>query len=170
MNKEQARLEEIRKRADAATEGEWEQANKSVRVAASQEKHSYGKSAPTGYFGGICNCLGIRTGLSISQQVNTQATKNAEFIAHARQDIPYLLDLIESIQRERDERDNPKPLDFNQLKVGNPVWIAGLNRWELILGIDAEWMKIYLSNNKQLIYGSCDLYATEPKGDEARCD
>ena len=74
-------------------------------------------------------------------------------------------DLIESLQRERD---NPQPLDFNQLKVGNPVWITGLNRWELILGIDAEWMKIYLSNNNQLIYGSCDLYATEPKGDEAK--
>ena len=95
MNKEQAKLQEIRARADAATEGKWERANKSVRV-----EGEYGDSAPTGYDGGICNCLGIRAGLNISKQINAQAKRNAEFIAHARQDIPFLLGLIESLQRE----------------------------------------------------------------------
>lgn len=43
---------------------------------------------------------------------------------------------------EKAARDNPQPLTLEQLKerVGQPVWISGLNRWGIIgrKGVDAD--------------------------------
>lgn len=92
------RLDAIRARCERATPVEWECANKSVRVVGTQQQHSFGKTAPTGYEGGICNCLGgssYRAGKN--DPINVQARANADFIAHARTDVPDMLAEIERL-------------------------------------------------------------------------
>ena len=86
MNKEQARIQEIRTRANAATGGIWKTSKKQVYSPGVQDV--------------VCNCAGkIYSGYHGDHE---QALKNAEFIANARQDIPYLLDLVEFLQRENE--------------------------------------------------------------------
>ncbi|GLJ03540.1 hypothetical protein LNK20_11500 [Bacillus safensis] len=67
------RLEEIRQRADAATEGPWE----------------IGKQSPNGL-----NNIGTIGGLLTAQTTNED---NAKYIAHARQDIPWLISEIDRL-------------------------------------------------------------------------
>ncbi|WP_434599963.1 hypothetical protein [Bacillus sp. PM43] len=71
-----AQLEEIRQRADAATEGPW-------RI---------GKQSPNGL-----NNIGTIGGLLTAQTTNED---DAKYIAHARQDIPALLDHIAEVEQE----------------------------------------------------------------------
>ncbi|OQV53338.1 hypothetical protein [Bacillus velezensis] len=71
-------LEEIRQRADAATEGPW-------RI---------GKQSPNGL-----NNIGTIGGLLTAQ---TTDEDDAKYIAHARRDIPVLLDHIEELQGKID--------------------------------------------------------------------
>ena len=82
-----SRVDDIRARADKATRGPWKNANKSVRVQGTQCCNR----APTGYKGGICNCLGGGALDGVNSPVNKQALANAIFIAHARDDVPWLL-------------------------------------------------------------------------------
>jgi hypothetical protein len=92
---DQQRIAEIEARCEAATPGPWETANKSVRVVGTQQQASFGKYAPNAYEGGICNCLGgssYQTGKN--GPINVQARNNAAFIAHSREDIPFLLSLL----------------------------------------------------------------------------
>lgn len=98
------RIQEIKARVEAATPGEWEQANKSVRVVGTQIDYGCYKSAPTGRDGGICNCLGGGYQDGKNHPANIQAVKNAEFITHSKQDILWLIDQLESIQQEREDR------------------------------------------------------------------
>lgn len=182
MSDQEKRMQEIRERANAATAGEWEQANKSVRVANTQVDCGSYKAAPTGDEGGICNCLGISIYRGAkSHPINVQATKNAEFIAHARQDIPYLLDLIESIQQEQQE---PEPLGVFELPdfVGKPVFYADAksdtHEWKIVESAYIDYSEyecslFMLSGNYEetevtgmdIISGAVKLYATEPKGE-----
>lgn len=67
------KLEEIRQRADAATEGPW-------RI---------GKQSPNGL-----NNIGTIGGLLIAQTTNED---DAKYIAHARQDIPWLISEIDRL-------------------------------------------------------------------------
>ncbi|WP_025851663.1 hypothetical protein [Bacillus velezensis] len=69
-----AQLEEVRQRADAATEGPW-------RI---------GKQSPNGL-----NNIGTIGGLLTAQTTNED---DAKYIAHARQDIPALLGHIAALQ------------------------------------------------------------------------
>lgn len=97
------RIAEIKARCEAATPGPWETANKSVRVAGSQQEASWGKYAPNGYDGGICNCLGGNSYRATKNSpVNVQARANADFIAHSREDLPWALDIIAAQQAEID--------------------------------------------------------------------
>ena len=92
MNDTEKRIAAIQERCDKATPGPWEQANKSVRVVGSQLVNSWGNEAPSGWQGGICNCLGAQKYQGgKNHPLNQQAKANAEFIAHARVDVPYLL-------------------------------------------------------------------------------
>ena len=95
--------DEIRARAEAATPAPWEAANKSVRVSGTQQTYSWGHEAPTGCQGGICNCLGRGYGGKKNDPINVQAAINAQFISHAREDIPALLDALEAKERENAE-------------------------------------------------------------------
>lgn len=72
-------ITEIGKRAEAATEGPW-------RI---------GKQSPNG-----ANNIGTMGGLMTAQ---TTDKANAEFIAHARTDVPSLLAEIERLRTERDK-------------------------------------------------------------------
>lgn len=121
MSDQEKRIQEIRERANAATAGEWEQANKSVRVKGTQLDYGCYKAAPTGFDGGICNCLGGGYQDGKKHPVNVQAVKNAEFISHARQDIPYLLDLLDQLQRERQEPEPPKIVERHR---GSYKWVT----------------------------------------------
>ena len=67
------KLEEIRQRADAATEGPW-------RI---------GKQSPNGL-----NNIGTIGGLLTAQTTNED---DAKYIAHARQDIPWLMSEIDRL-------------------------------------------------------------------------
>ncbi|AKF31577.1 MULTISPECIES: hypothetical protein [Bacillus] len=67
------KLEEIRQRADAATEGPW-------RI---------GKQSPNGL-----NNIGTIGGLLTAQTTNED---DAKYIAHARQDIPWLISEIDRL-------------------------------------------------------------------------
>ncbi|UUT18404.1 hypothetical protein [Bacillus velezensis] len=71
-----AQLEEIRQRTDAATEGPW-------RI---------GKQSPNGL-----NNIGTIGGLLTAQTTNED---DAKYIAHARKDIPALLDHIAEVEQE----------------------------------------------------------------------
>jgi len=76
-------------------------------------------------------------------------------------------DLLESLQRERQERENPEPLTFNQLseRVGKPVYVGVLERWEIIDFIEPELFHIHSRSGNVFRFGATRLYATEPKGD-----
>jgi len=97
MNKN--RILEIKSRLANVTAGEWERANKSVRVKGTQETYSWGKAAPNGWSGGICNCLGTGYSGNKNHPINVQACHNAEFITHAPSDVAFLLERYEK-QRE----------------------------------------------------------------------
>jgi hypothetical protein len=79
---------EIVARHERTTKGPWEAVRKSVRVAGASNEFG----APRGNDGtGICNTLGAGYGSGRHDPVNQQATANADFIAHAPQDIADLL-------------------------------------------------------------------------------
>lgn len=92
-------LQAILARCEAATEGPWERAEKSVRVIGSQVDMWYGKAAPNGFGGGICNCLGGGYPSKRGDAVNVQARANAEFIAHARSDLPATVIELQQLRR-----------------------------------------------------------------------
>lgn len=74
-------------------------------------------------------------------------------------------DIIESLQRERD---NPQPLTWNQIseRVGKPVYVRALERWEIIDHVWSEATHIIMRSGNRFLYGATRLYATEPKGDD----
>ena len=91
-------LEVIEERANAATPGPWIEVKKSVRVLTNFSPKG---KAPSGYEGGICNCLGCyRPGIDRQSDLNLQAAANAEFIAHAREDVPELIEDIRILRSE----------------------------------------------------------------------
>lgn len=88
-------VEGIKARADAATPGPWE---------------AFGKAVAAPIADGRCNCAG---GIPESSYVHEPhcgleplildvSLADAEFIAHARQDVPALLDRIAELEAERD--------------------------------------------------------------------
>ena len=100
----QEQINEIRRRCDAATPGPWISKNKSVRTLLSDGEERALNSAPTGWQGGICNCLGCSKWVDDkNHSINDQAVRNAKFIAAARQDIPALLEALEAERKQADE-------------------------------------------------------------------
>ena len=88
MSDQEKRIQEIRERANAATQAPWR---------LDKEIHAHLRHEGTGWPIASFYDEHFR---------GEQWEKDAAFIANARQDIPYLLDLIESLQRERQE---PEP-------------------------------------------------------------
>lgn len=111
----QSRLDAIRARCEAATPGPWEAVNKSVRLAGVVCEFSWGKEAPDGHNGGICNCLGASYGAKKNDPVNEQARGNAAFIAASRTDVPDLLAEVERLQAENEQLRNENVLCKNAL-------------------------------------------------------
>ena len=95
MDKKQ--IEEIRSRAEAATPGPWHNYDRGigyeVHVGPATEKHWWQAGEDGHERGGECSCIhdGFRETIPNEQ--------NADFIAHARQDIPDLLDALEAAQK-----------------------------------------------------------------------
>lgn len=81
-------LDEIKARAEAATQGEWEY-DYAGCVSVYDEKGNHGFD--------ICECEDICT---------ENAEANGEFIAHAREDIPALIAALEAKERELQEFKN----------------------------------------------------------------
>ena len=80
-------LQQLRMDYEAATGGEWEAADKSVRTA---RERIPGAPAPNSYHGGICNCLG--DGMQgKNNPVNVEARANAQHIVSAHNRMPLLL-------------------------------------------------------------------------------
>ena len=75
-----SRLEEIKARADAATEGPW-----------ARDMHSPDMSGRSGWYIRGPRKLGLRSMVLNSRMLSG----DAEFIEHAREDVPYLLRLVE---------------------------------------------------------------------------
>lgn len=80
-------LDEIEARAKEATEGPWIRVNKQVQ-----------KADGSGTIGAICNCVGAGYEGRRSDFKNVQAMCDSLFIAHAREDVPTLCQMV----RERD--------------------------------------------------------------------
>ena len=92
MNKNR-RLQEIRDRAEKATEGPW-------CLVSNNQIHDRETK--------FNNC-GVRIGETpnlIAVEKCPNGSENAEFIAHARQDIPYLLDALQQAQEENKKLKN----------------------------------------------------------------
>lgn len=79
------RLSEIRARCDAATPGPWD-------IGGIRKNLIQTANAP------FCEVCTVRGGSSF-QEIDGQQKSNAAFIAHAREDIPYLLSEIERLKQ-----------------------------------------------------------------------
>lgn len=101
------------------------------------------------------------------QEIKERYSENQRPYLNAGQrtwdDIQYLLGLVESLQRETE----PVPLTFNQLseRVGKPVFVGVLERWEIIDFIKPELFHIHMRSGNIFRFGATRLYATEPKGE-----
>ena len=80
------RIEEIKARCEAATKGPWEVIEKGNSVLSHSVVTVAFDSEPQ-----VNICSGI-----------SPRKNNSDFIAHSREDIPYLLDEIERLTKERD--------------------------------------------------------------------
>ena len=79
-----SRIEEIRQRAEKATEGPWEIATSGFHIG--REIRPKGMPQIS-----IALCRGILLG---------QGPANAEFIARAREDVPHLLERVAELEKE----------------------------------------------------------------------
>lgn len=118
------RLQDIKKRADAATDGPWEIEGKAVPWNAKQESPFVDQGA------GIC---GVIVGGSQDEQggaVGILKNEDAAFIANARQDIPDLLEEI-AFLREAIDRACPLMAIFanNKDRYINKQWYKELEYW-----------------------------------------
>ena len=99
-------------------------------------------------------------------------------------DISWLIEQLESLQREQEERENPKPLTIDELgklassdpACGRHCFVKSLESgrvFHALVDIDSEGIVVMIGSNKKLLiekYGELWIaYATEPKG-EATCD
>ena len=159
MSDQEKRIQEIRERANAGTSTDW-------FVPKNAKKIVFSQSTPA----------------LIVATCHDEA--DAQFIAHARQDIPYLLDLIESLQRETE----PVPLTVDRMREivltheDNAVWVqptywfnngyayrALLDLFQdHIIALDARTMTNGIDDETidEYNYGKTWLaYATEPEGE-----
>jgi hypothetical protein len=83
------RVEEIETRASAATEGPWSD----VRVGREGDGNSRSHEEQ------ICNQAGVGV-LIVTHDGSDEGRANGNFIAHARQDVPFLLDLVKKQAEE----------------------------------------------------------------------
>ena len=109
------RLAEIRERADKATPGPWECEHEdyvsSVYLGSANAGSYPVQRAP------------IHRDTDITDRQADEARSTVEFIAHSREDAPYLLDLIDSLIAERDEA-LENALRFHQLvRPSDEDWV-----------------------------------------------
>ena len=118
-------LASIRERAEAATEGPWLQGREKVRYESAREV--YTERDPSRTSRDVCRA--------------DEADEDAEFIAHAREDVPALLAEVERLQRADalmldSARSTPTGLDI-QMHAGGPntqkalIFIADAMRSQL---------------------------------------
>lgn len=96
------RMKEIRERCERATPGPW-------------EIETYSNYVGYSIYGSMVGCLAERWyAESLSEKENVEMHGNAEFISHARQDIPWLLrraeagaKLSEAVKEYRKELERP---------------------------------------------------------------
>jgi hypothetical protein len=105
------RLEEIAKRVDAATEGPW-------RAVVSED---YGRPTSFGW-------VAASSGEVMGEASAAGLLSDAEFIAHARTDVPYLLEALRSLREERDEAMVRPPLASEQAKAALRLRAASKER------------------------------------------
>lgn len=91
----QDRLDEIQARADKATEGEWEARHRAGLDWLSQSPHVDNDGHEPGSSVGLADAVDPLWG---SLWPSRNANADAEFIAHARTDVPWLIDQV----RKRD--------------------------------------------------------------------
>ena len=156
MSDQEKRIQEIMERAESGTKNDWFVPKNAKQIVFNEQDHPLI----------VARC---------------EDAEDAEFIAHARQDIPYLLDLVESLQRERD---NPQPLTLEQMldMEGAPVWTVTIGleysgRYELCTAHMACACPLHrvlrcvtaigeVTDYELDSYGKTWLaYATEPKGE-----
>lgn len=119
------RLEEIRKRVDAATKGPWGAWISGATICV---------SAPNGKRRDGVDQIIHWTGFDACYEPIEKQKTNARFIANARSDVPYLLDLIDTLSRREAEmraalRDTADTLE-QYYEDGEPMdwrqWVADL--------------------------------------------
>ncbi len=107
---DQARLDEIRTRAQAATPEPWGWLAYEPSTLVSYD-----------YLGDpVAEKYGLRPRVLATGEYNrkTPSRHDADFIAHARDDVPYLLDLVASLTTERDMwHDDATKLDAMAVKL-----------------------------------------------------
>lgn len=121
MNEQQTqRMQEIKARHTATTQGEWK-ATKSECACESYEcdkgvsRYEASERACSG-----CDGFAITEGASVigprevdCGEYSYYTDEDAEFMASAHQDIPWLIEQLESLQREQAERESPRPAALN---------------------------------------------------------
>lgn len=109
------RLAEIRARVEKATQGPWTATagyDGGATVAIMRDWRDWREG-----YGGGASVLGPEAWIHSAQKHQPDA--NAEFIAHAREDIPYLLDLLASSESV------PPPLsELVTCSLADPDWVA----------------------------------------------
>ena len=104
------RLAEIRERADKATPGPWEYEHEdyvsSVYLGSANAGSYPVQRAP------------IHRDTDITDRQADEARSTVEFIAHSREDVPYLLSVIDSLTAERDhDRHRKEVAEFEREEV-----------------------------------------------------
>ena len=104
-----AQIAEIRARCEAATPGPWIVSNGRDKVCAKNVPAYADKTARVV----VADCMKENNGRRFEEDY-AMAQRDAEFIAHARQDIPALLDEVERLTEEN-KRLNRKISDISKM-------------------------------------------------------
>lgn len=144
-----SRFDEIKARADAATEGPW------VR-----DMHSPDMSGRSGWYIRGPRKLGLRSMVLNSRMLSG----DAEFVAAAREDVPWLVDQVESLERWKFEacevmsglRELGKALGLGLgVQITGPAALAEVER----LTAERDWLAAQVARVEKLAAGHrCEPY------------
>lgn len=128
------RIAEIREREQSATPGPW-------RVRAGNVYHPTNVATDEAEPWTMCEIIPGCNGLELPE--GEEDAGNAQFIASARTDIPYLLDRVVALERERDKAQNEASHfrvrwaeDKERLEKENQALHDALKKWGIYLAFD----------------------------------
>jgi hypothetical protein len=144
------RIAAISARSGAATAGPWTEHGRDV----DHDKMVAGGRNPGDACGLACEIEGPPEAWHRGQ---FQKHSDADFIAHAREDVPYLLARLREVERERDEADD-------KVRIATEAWDEAQSQARDARA-DAEALRLYARHDRM-----CAYRPTYPDAPEATCD